>query len=315
MRHRICGPDRGSRDAIDEFREQFTWAVQNERLSPAACPVLKRMAADPTAADWSARLEIVRGSTDKNSRPDDPQIEQPVFDRLLHDAEELVLKLRELHTILSAGLYSTNSSSAEGGAKTKASLEEIPSQNVPGNAPEADPPSIVVIRGGDPVEFVLDGHEYFGEILQVDEAAGSADVCIVPTMECVTVDLSTLQSVPDDDDESLFDDSPESDPTTEAGSSANEIDTPNNACERLEHRHSLADDVVEPDKTWDELIERLETGFSAIATQQLELILTALDNMKRELIEVMHADHVPGAPKADSGQKSLFDEVSTHLDS
>ena len=39
------------RDAIDELRENFAWAVQNNRLSRCTCPVLKRMAANPTSPD------------------------------------------------------------------------------------------------------------------------------------------------------------------------------------------------------------------------------------------------------------------------
>ena len=74
-------------------------------------------------------------------------------------------------------------------------------QSAPAVAGVAEPLSAPALRDGDPVEFVLDGHEYFGEVVRIDEAAGEADVCIIPAMEFLTVDLSLFQRVPVDDDD------------------------------------------------------------------------------------------------------------------
>lgn len=51
------------RDVLDEIRSDLQWAVQNERLValPIVCMehfAVKRMAADPTSAEWGSRLEI-----------------------------------------------------------------------------------------------------------------------------------------------------------------------------------------------------------------------------------------------------------------
>ena len=61
------------RNVLDEIREDFSWAVRNNGVSlqPRSF-VLKRMALDPTAADWGERLEIVRSepTTISATRPD-----------------------------------------------------------------------------------------------------------------------------------------------------------------------------------------------------------------------------------------------------
>lgn len=47
------------RDVLDELREDFSYAFRNPR--PVVPSVLKQMAVDPTADDWSERLVIERG--------------------------------------------------------------------------------------------------------------------------------------------------------------------------------------------------------------------------------------------------------------
>ena len=46
------------REAIDDLREEFAWAVQNGRVPQQLSPpfLLKSMPKDPTAPDWAARL-------------------------------------------------------------------------------------------------------------------------------------------------------------------------------------------------------------------------------------------------------------------
>ena len=48
------------REAIDELRDDFSWALNNFR--PAELPqhvIVKRMAANPAAHDWNERLQLV----------------------------------------------------------------------------------------------------------------------------------------------------------------------------------------------------------------------------------------------------------------
>jgi hypothetical protein len=116
------------RDAIDELRDNFTWAVQNKRLSAGVCPVLKRMAADPSATDWTDRLEIVGGSTDSNPPPHDPKQTQSTIDRLLDDAQQVVSRLMELRESLSGQFSGTKRMSPDESGRTRTSSEEATAQ-------------------------------------------------------------------------------------------------------------------------------------------------------------------------------------------
>lgn len=116
------------RDAIDELRDNFTWAVQNKRLSAGVCPVLKRMAVDPSATDWTDRLVIVRGSTDSNPPPHDPKPMQSTIDRLLDDAQQVVSRLMEVRESLSGQFSGTQRSSPDESVRMKTSSEEATAQ-------------------------------------------------------------------------------------------------------------------------------------------------------------------------------------------
>ena len=48
------------REAVDELREVLEWQSHN-RLPTQSVPVLKGMAANPSADDWSARLKLETG--------------------------------------------------------------------------------------------------------------------------------------------------------------------------------------------------------------------------------------------------------------
>ncbi len=66
-------------DAIDELRQELQWLTRNglpSREEPRPIPVLKRMAADPCAADWGERLVIERGETPTAK----PNVETPPAD-------------------------------------------------------------------------------------------------------------------------------------------------------------------------------------------------------------------------------------------
>ena len=60
-------------DSIDEVRDELQWLTRNGLPSAEPLPivpVLKQMAADPCADDWSERLVIARG--DSQSPPGEP---------------------------------------------------------------------------------------------------------------------------------------------------------------------------------------------------------------------------------------------------
>ena len=164
------------REAIDELRVDFSWAVQNKRLSRGACPVLKRMAADPTAADWRERLEIVRESNESNPHPVDPHHVPPIVDQLLAGAEEVLSCLINVRDSLSQQFSATKRPSPDENVKMRASSEDTTGQQTSPDGPEAEPSSIEVVCPGDPVDFVHDGHGCFDEVLRIDHAAGTADV-------------------------------------------------------------------------------------------------------------------------------------------
>jgi hypothetical protein len=112
------------RDAIDELRDNFTWAVRNKRLSAGVCPVLKRMAADPSATDWTDRLEIVRGSTDSNPPALGPKQMPSIVDRLLDDAQQVVSRLMEVREFLSGQFSGTQRPSPDENVRTRTSGRE-----------------------------------------------------------------------------------------------------------------------------------------------------------------------------------------------
>lgn len=61
-------------DAVDELREELQWLTRNglpRHEPPAVSPVLKQMAADPTADDWNEQLVIARGEAADQSRQAD----------------------------------------------------------------------------------------------------------------------------------------------------------------------------------------------------------------------------------------------------
>ncbi len=50
------------RNAIDDLREELAWGFRNTQFSGVSPPVLKRMAPNPTASDWSDHLHFERGT-------------------------------------------------------------------------------------------------------------------------------------------------------------------------------------------------------------------------------------------------------------
>lgn len=49
------------RNAIDDLREELAWGFRNNRVPGLSAPVLKAMAHNPAASDWSNHLQLERG--------------------------------------------------------------------------------------------------------------------------------------------------------------------------------------------------------------------------------------------------------------
>ena len=60
-----------SHDDSDEIREDFSWLMRNGlAVRPAEHVIVKRMAADPLAADWANRLELIHLHSPENQHLD-----------------------------------------------------------------------------------------------------------------------------------------------------------------------------------------------------------------------------------------------------
>src|SRR5437870_2169806 len=71
--NRLADEVRVSRDVIDEFRSDFAWLLQNGMPhQPQEFVVVKRMARDPLAEDWSQRLVVERCPIPQSQRDQSP---------------------------------------------------------------------------------------------------------------------------------------------------------------------------------------------------------------------------------------------------
>ena len=102
------------REAVDDFRTDFQWAVHNRPSMKVPRPsVLKRMAADPCALDWAERLHIERPTAAACVPESEPQATltdsfiEDVGHAISHVATEQLELTLEMLDRLRAALIST----------------------------------------------------------------------------------------------------------------------------------------------------------------------------------------------------------------
>ena len=168
--------------AIDELRGELTGVVRNGHTPPFTSPVLKRMAADPTAPDWNERLDLSRAS---DQSPVPRQSSESA------DADDTVLERND-----SAGECSTSDADAvhvepnltsDDGERT---TDENRVAEVNCSPPAATAPPRFV--PGDYVSFVSENHRYEAELCDIDEEHQTGLVYVPSTGDEDWIDLDEL---------------------------------------------------------------------------------------------------------------------------
>lgn len=94
--HRLADEVRVVRDVLSDFQTDFSWLIQNGvPHQPQEFVVVKRMARDPLAADWSERLVVERFPL--------PQSEADLSSLSMDDLEAVALEMQSAFVGIAEG--------------------------------------------------------------------------------------------------------------------------------------------------------------------------------------------------------------------
>ena len=181
-------------EALDDLREDFRWALDNNHT--VVWPTVIGLDRIRRNDNHEVRAELLRVA--EASPAVSPLL--PVLRQLIEDVqlqitdiatEQLEYMLVELghaeQKILDAltpprpepTLFDA---SDESSSKTSETAADDPTEYGP----------VLPYSQGDVIRFRLDEHDYTGEVVQIDVAAGKVDICRAPTMDIVSIDLDVL---------------------------------------------------------------------------------------------------------------------------
>ncbi|MFV0443927.1 MAG: hypothetical protein ACK5Q5_10180 [Planctomycetaceae bacterium] len=189
-------------EAVDELREEFRWALDNDRTVVWPTAVGLRQLRRSGGTQEPAELLPIPEALPATS-PVAPLLRQLIEDVQQHmtdiATEQLEYLLVELGQVEERIVKLLTPQATQGRLEFEPSTHETESSRDPANESSVAATEACnadrQLAPGDIVVMTLDGRTYSVEVIQVDFDAGTADVCTAPSMEPVTVDLSVLSPI------------------------------------------------------------------------------------------------------------------------
>jgi len=186
--------------AIDDLREDFEWALDNDRTVVwPTVPCLKRLRRSGGNGEVATRIRPAESAAADS--PIGAALRQLTEDLQIQMAdiatEQLELMLVELGQSQERIIQLLKNGQSQQRLLEEDQVEVSSDDNHPGgddvDGIDTASSDVKPFASGDIVSFILDGHPYTGEVLQIDRDIGKAEICLAPSMSAVSIDLDLLE--------------------------------------------------------------------------------------------------------------------------